>query len=132
MKALDLTIDPTVGTDPALISFWEKLRSTAKERFPTLLFSDRPMPGGQTVGTTTRLSVLPITYDLKTRTVQAIVAPAMMGPVFTFDLDDDDWIAEMNDLFTRLFEREEMFKTRRSEYHKGRRREARESGVCLP
>lgn len=126
MKALGLQNDPTVGTDPQLLKFWAVLQATAKDRFPALLFSDRPMAGGQTVGKTTRLSVLPITYDLASRTVQAIVAPAKLGPVFTFDLDADDWSADFTRLFTALRERDEMFLKNQSDYHKERRRQARE------
>ena len=131
MKALDLKSDPTVGADPKLLEFWEALKARAKARFPALLFSDRPMAGGQTVDMTTRLSVLPITYDLFSRRVRAVVAPAMQGPVFEFDLDAFDWSAKLEELLSKLLEREDMFKTRRSEYHKGRRREAKEAGAGL-
>lgn len=122
IEALDLAEDPAVASDPMLIEFWEQLKAVAKARFPALLFSDRPMAGGQTVGMTTRLSVMPVSYDLKTRTVTAVVAPARDGPAFTFDLDTADWTEGLGDLFTKLLEREAEFLKRRSDYNKGKRR----------
>ena len=82
--------------------------------------------GGQTVGMTTRLCVLPITYDLGTRTVRTVVAPAAKGPVFEFDLDAKDWSSELDGLFTMLLQHEDEFLKRRSDYQKGKRWEARE------
>ncbi|WP_166096809.1 TniQ family protein [Rhizobium flavescens] len=125
MEALDLTDDPAVASDPRLIEFWGQLKAVAKARFPALLFSDRPMAGGQVVGMTTRLSVMPISYDLKTRTVTAVVAPAKDGPIFIFDLDAADWTEGLDELFSKLLEREGEFLKRRSDYNKEKRRSDR-------
>lgn len=130
MEALDLTEDPAVASDPRLIEFWEQVKAVAKARFPALLFSDRPMAGGQTVGMTTRLSVMPISYDLKTRTVAAAVAPTRDGPVFTFDLDAAEWTEGLDELFSKLLEREGEFLKRRSDYNKGKRRSDRLKLAC--
>lgn len=128
MEALGLQSDPTVGSDPNLVKFWTALKAVARGRFPALLFSEFPMAGGQTVGTTTRLSVLPVTYDLGSRTIRTVVAPAERGPVFSFDMDAADWGQGLHALFAALLAREGEYLKKRSDYNKGRRREAREQG----
>ncbi|MBX9455549.1 MAG: TniQ family protein [Rhizobium sp.] len=70
LAALDLTVDPTIVTDPSLIEFWELLTTAFRSRLPKVRFPARIHHGITKAITSSRACKFSLTHDLEKGLVQ--------------------------------------------------------------